>query len=596
MPKINITEVDNTQAPLRPYSNFTVVVPGFHAKYFTTTDASKTENKDENNNLKGIILEKYDEDGTATVMTEAEVFGSNGIREITSVSDFETYIGYVKPDATAPKVEYTPVMTGTVSTEEVLDNGLQVKETKISFTDIKGNIIKNIVILKDGQAVTDFKKSGITAVTVDAAKKTITNITYDGKIYSCTNETPKTDSYDGAYKFTGTSTNIDVPAHYGNQIAYELLNMGYPIYYVNMGEWNATDSANMRDAIKALGDDDFWAPLRDKTTYDFRFVLTGLIEGGDETTREVLPYVNNANRAISTLADYENYTDNDVFNHVRKRGDCLALIDLDEANIERTASTGLREGAAIGTKKIVNAIKQEVRTLPASVNKYSAVFTSSVVYANNSNAGADGFNNSRFPGSFHYLACFDNMLANNYAEWFAAAGFTRGTATYTIESTRFDLGDLAVQALEPRYKDDKDPNSMPLACNVIVRNLNNYYIWGNRTAHALGRELVASHFLNIRQLCITIKKYVYNLCRNFTFDPNSDMLWRNFVNNLKPLLDTMKVGQGIRDYSIEKRTTALKGVLSARIRIVPIEAVEDFDIELALEDSLNGGTTATVTE
>jgi hypothetical protein len=57
----------------------------------------------------------------------------------------------------------------------------------------------------------------------------------------------------------------------------------------------------------------------------------------------------------------------------------------------------------------------------------------------------------------------------------------------------------------------------------------------------------------------------------------------------------MKANQGIRDYLIEKVPTDLKGVLSARVRIVPIEAVEDFEIEVALEDSI-GGTTATFGE
>ncbi len=604
MPKINITEVDNTTPGSRAYSNFTVVVPGFHAKYFTTEDAGLTTNHDANGNLKGIILEKPGAtEGTWEAQTDADVFGDNGIKEITSVSDFETYIGYVKPNATLKDNNFKATMTGTVA---VVDGAVT-----ISFTTLAGVIVKDVVIKEKNATAfkTSFSDAKLTAVEEDATTHAITSITYDDTEYTCTRasteestpeeEAQKTDAEKaaGIYEFVAAEASaIDVPAHYGNQIAYELLNMGYTIYYVNMGEWNAADAQNMAKAIKALGDDDFWAPLRDKTTYDFRFILTGLIEGGDADTRAVISYMNNANRAISTLADYESYTDNDVFNHVRKRGDCLALIDLDEAAIERAATAGLRSGAAIGTKKIVNAIKQEIKTLPASVNKYSAVFTSSVIYSNNSNAGSDGYNNSRFPGSFHYLACFDNMLANNYAEWFAAAGFTRGTATYNVAATKFDLGDLAVQALEPRYKDDKDPNSIPLACNVIVRNLNNYYIWGNRTAHALQTELVASHFLNIRQLCITIKKFVYNLCRNFTFDPNSEMLWRNFVNRLKPLLETMKVGQGIKDYSIDKRPTDLKGVMSARIRIVPIEAVEDFDIELALEDSLNGGTTATITE
>ena len=38
-----------------------------------------------------------------------------------------------------------------------------------------------------------------------------------------------------------------------------------------------------------------------------------------------------------------------------------------------------------------------------------------------------------------------------------------------------------------------------------------------------------------------------------------------------------------------------KATLKARIRIIPIEAVEDFDLEISLEDSF-GETTATIAE
>jgi hypothetical protein len=101
-------------------------------------------------------------------------------------------------------------------------------------------------------------------------------------------------------------------------------------------------------------------------------------------------------------------------------------------------------------------------------------------------------------------------------------------------------------------------------------------------------DLVASHFLNIRQLCTTLKKQLYVTCRRFTFDPNSDTLWINFVNAISPLLDRMKANQGIEDYRIIKVATNQKATLKAKIRIVPIEAVEDFVIDLFLEDSITG--------
>jgi hypothetical protein len=52
-------------------------------------------------------------------------------------------------------------------------------------------------------------------------------------------------------------------------------------------------------------------------------------------------------------------------------------------------------------------------------------------------------------------------------------------------------------------------------------------------------------------------------------------------------VEKMRADQGIADYKLIK-VKAPKATLKAKIRIVPIEAVEDFEIDLFLEDSLNG--------
>ena len=50
----------------------------------------------------------------------------------------------------------------------------------------------------------------------------------------------------------------------------------------------------------------------------------------------------------------------------------------------------------------------------------------------------------------------------------------------------------------------------------------------------------------------------------------------------------MKADQGISGYKISRVATDKKALLVAKVRIVPIEAVEDFDISIYLEDSLSG--------
>ena len=295
--------------------------------------------------------------------------------------------------------------------------------------------------------------------------------------------------------------------------------------------------------------------------------------------------INTVNTHIANLAKYTADTEDKI----PGRGDCVALIELDEVSYKNTGSNP--------EVAIIKAINEMSNITPEN-GKFCAMTVPSVVYdmVDNTVFG----NNKKFPGAFHYLACFMNSLQSGFAEWYAAAGYTRGVSSYRIKHTTVTLGEIAINALEPRNTDNSE-GSPKFACNVIANFRGSYYLWGNRTAHPLGDangtegDLIASHFLNIRQLCTTIKKQLYVACRRFTFDPNSDTLWFNFVNAIKPTLEVMKADQGIRDYKIVKVYTDKKATLKAKIRIIPIEAVEDFDLEVSLEDSF-GETAAVVTE
>lgn len=440
--------------------------------------------------------------------------------------------------------------------------------------------------------------------------------------------------------------------HYGNQMAYELLGMGYPITYIPLLQADAekTKTDKLKTIITQLGrlqDGDFWAPFEDKISYDFRFITHGLltsdadangIPGSPESatwngTMDTA-FINKANSLISQLAG--------------KRMDCVALAEIDELtyitkefkmeleatgdskgsgatnNSEETEVSTLAAGATenVGpgatstyTVKLQSA-EDAIRLAVAGLNLnekdaiYSTITVPSVTYY--MAPETDYSENKKFPGGFHYLACFSNAIQKGYAEWYAAAGYTRGISKYTVDHATVKLGEIAINTLEPRQATttevqgtiigEKDREGAPVtkdidlttACNVIANFRGAYYLWGNRTAAKLDNtDLNAKHFLNIRQLCTTIKKQLFVACRRFTFDPNSDTLWVNFVNAIRPTLELMKADQGIRDYKILKEPTDKKATLKARIRIIPIEAVEDFDITVSLEDAF-GDTVANI--
>jgi hypothetical protein len=185
-----------------------------------------------------------------------------------------------------------------------------------------------------------------------------------------------------------------------------------------------------------------------------------------------------ANAAIAKLAHYKAEVASDGSEDEMAgssgRGDCVALIEIDEAMYIF--------GKGRPENRIVNAIKK-MSDINADNGKYCTCTVPSVVY--NMTADERFAGNMKFPGAFHYLACFKNSLGLGFAEWYAAAGYTRGVSSYVVDHTTVKLGEIAIQALEPR--NIKDQAAQPqFAVNVIANFRGSYYLWGNRTCHPLG--------------------------------------------------------------------------------------------------------------
>ena len=70
------------------------------------------------------------------------------------------------------------------------------------------------------------------------------------------------------------------------------------------------------------------------------------------------------------------------------------------------------------------------------------------------------------------------------------------------------------------------------------------------------------------------------------FESNDRVLWNNFKSLVEPTLEQMKSNRGITDYKITRLETTKKASVAGLIRIMPIEAVEDFTITFSLEDNV----------
>lgn len=279
--------------------------------------------------------------------------------------------------------------------------------------------------------------------------------------------------------------------------------------------------------------------IKDRAEYTIKFITTGGYPVFWNRTDQSL-----VNKLMSTAAD---------------RGDAIALID--PIDIEPSKLyTYVKERMS---ESIVSDLGEDIR-------KYGAMFTP---WAKYSMQTAD--ETESFPGSFAYLKCLALSTKTN-ADWLAVSGVTRGLVPNLLELNQKVTGSIA----------DQLQQTTGISINPIM-NIKpyGYCIWGNRTLYNNLDGLTASSFLNIKVLTSNIKKVLYTAAKKLTFELNSDILWLNFKAAIEPTLDQMKSGSGISDYKITKVATTKKATIEAKIRIYPIEAVEDWDITVELSDT-----------
>ena len=321
-------------------------------------------------------------------------------------------------------------------------------------------------------------------------------------------------------------------------MAYELLTAGMQVIYEVPTKTSGSDEVSSKDElIEALNDTTMWSKLKDRTKYQFRFISNG-------------GYVTSSSTTSTCLTN--------MIDVATSRGDCVALVDCGETY----------------TSNVATSIYEEV-------NKTSSILSNGSEFASMfapwCSMTTTIVGNVNLPGSFAYLKAYAKASSSTQP-WFAIAGKSRG-AIPGIVQTVYEFGDIESDILQK--------SSSGISINPIINDPTyGYIIWGNRTLNKAVDGLTAKDFLNIRQGISSIKKTLYTASRKLTFEQNSSVLWLNFKSEISPLLDRMKNSQGIEDYKITKVATSEKATLKATIRVIPIEAVEYFDLTVELADSL----------
>lgn len=288
-----------------------------------------------------------------------------------------------------------------------------------------------------------------------------------------------------------------------------------------------------------------FSKLKDKGLYPVKFLTTGAYANMDK---------------IDSMLECAKY-----------RKDCIALIDHDKDMTESGLS--FAESVHDAFNKLQNT-NDEL--------KYGAAFTPWCKFSLSNET-------LELPGSFAYLSAFANSIQSR-PDWYASAGAKGGLIPGLVAPLEL-LGDADARILQAREitadGDFADTDNIGIAVNPIcnVRPFG-YVVWGNRTLINNDGDLIFSSFLNVRNICCDLSKELYNTSREFTFEQNSDILWLNFYNRMAKTLDKMVSGNGIRGYKLLQEPTERKACLKARLKVRPVEAVEDFDLTLEMTDSI----------
>lgn len=523
MPEIKITEKDLTTGYVDE-QDYVVFVPGNVGRYASGSDAKARK--------------QYEYLGKTTLFNDLDEF-------INAIGSTPTeYKGENKP-FTNGLVTYDP---GFLYAKFLLSKGAKVYYAVPNGDSPRTETISQTPTFEQRTLTYDF--AGENSRTVFENPQTSEPIALDGEgvYYERTQTTTVSYNTDAVFKdANGThsmnyddagSKNLDDFWETGNftESSVTYTNIVTTVITTVTIKGKTTQINAYADMVAKINNSAFYIDLDDRSLYQFRFLTTGGYVAVSKTANETLPQ---AIQSIQTIA--------------LTRGDCIALIDHAWDLTDNKDITASATKCSVGEK-----------------GKRSTMFSPWCKYT------IDTIKDLPMPASMAYLEAFTSGVANN-PTWYAMAGRLRGGISGTPIVT---YGEKFAEKLN-----NPNGNDTGVSVNAIAYTYPyGLLIWGNRTLHT-NNGLVASSFLNIRQLSIDIFKSLYINAKGYMFEQNSDRLWFNFKANIETLLNNMLTGEGIEGYKVI-REDAGKATIKATIRIVPMYAVEKFDLTVELADSI----------
>lgn len=232
----------------------------------------------------------------------------------------------------------------------------------------------------------------------------------------------------------------------------------------------------------------------------------------------------------------------------RTRGDCVAFLDVP------------------ATKQSGNAAL-DYRNIELNINSsYAALFTSDLLETDPITGKILYVPSSGYMAALYARTCRAN------APWFSIAALNRGILNVLDIRQSYDEGQaVALTRAQVNYHR-----------KFVGRDI---ALWEQFT---LQNKTTALQFLNVRFLCNTLKRAMYNYLLYGLQEPNDPILRKQLEVGLRQYLDTVVVGRGIRRYEVHigedlnSPAYVNSGILRIATVIVPIHAVQGIQLTLVL--------------
>lgn len=188
--------------------------------------------------------------------------------------------------------------------------------------------------------------------------------------------------------------------------------------------------------------------------------------------------------------------------------------------------------------------------------------------------------------SYIFLYTLGRSVESGNPLWVAPAGVQRASVPQVIKP-EYEIGGDTLEDWQ---------NTNPQSINPIMKIRSyGYVIYGQRTLYNMEDQgdvqTSALQELTVRIAANEIKRRIFLIALQLTFNSNNIRTWNEFRGLLDPYLKQMKADRGISDYQIvmDDTTTSDEDVSTNTIRgIVRVSvsrAVEDFEIDFQLEPS-----------